>query len=172
VHHSELDGMILTRPPGGGSDNRIANGGMGSHITLGDVHDGLSNTLMLGEAESDPLLSEMSSGRETANTGRKDHWAIGGDDMDNWEGTDWSEMGGSTAVAINYQRPAPGIPNPFGLDGNPEWGAYEVSFSSNHSGGAQFSRGDGSVTFIADSINAVTLSGLGTRDGGELITDY
>lgn len=170
LHHSELDGLFVTRPRGGsGSENRIANGGMGSHVRLADVHDGLSNTLMIGEAESDPQLSEVSAVRETPNTGRKDHWAIGGDDMDNWEGTDWSEMGGSTAVAINYRRPAAEFPSVLQLDSSLDWGAYEVSFGSNHSGGAQFCRGDGSVTFLNDSIDLPVLSGLGTRDGGELV---
>ena len=87
LHHSELDGMIITRPRGSGTENRIANGGMGSHIKIAHVLDGLSNTFMLGEAESDPQLAEIASTRETLNTGRKDHWAMGGDDMDNWEGT-------------------------------------------------------------------------------------
>ncbi len=173
IHHSALDGMILTRPRGpSGSENRIENGGMGSHIRMSDVHDGLSNTLMLGEAESDPQLSSIAAVRETPNTGRKDHWAIGGDDMDNWEGTDWSEMGGSTAVAINYKRPALNIPSAVQLDGSLVWGAYEVSFSSKHSGGAQFCRGDGSVTFLNDSIDANALSGLGTRDGGESFSSF
>ena len=166
--HSELDGMFITRPRGGGTDNRIANGGMGGAVKFRDVLDGLSNTLMIGEAEPDPMLADLSSVRETQNTGRKDHWAMGGDDFDDWEGTDWSEMGGSTAVAINYRRPSAQFPSPFVLDGSLEWGAYEVSFGSNHAGGAQFCKGDGSVTFVNDSINLQTLSALGTRDQGEV----
>ena len=100
-----------------------------------DVLDGLSNTFMIGEAEPDPQIAEICLDQETANTGRKDHWAMGGDDFDDWEGTDWSEMGGSTAVAINYPRPGPELPGPFQLNGSLEWGAYEVSFSSQHPGG-------------------------------------
>ena len=170
--HSELDGMMITRPRGGsGVENRIANGGMGGAVLLRDVHDGTSNTLMFGEAEPDPLLADWCANRETPNTGRKDHWVMGGDDFDDWEGTDWSEMGGSTAVAINFKRPAAGIPSPFGLDSSLEWGMYEVSFSSQHSGGAQFCYGDASVSFLNQSINAATLSALGTREGGELIND-
>ena len=166
--HSELDGMFITRPRGAsGTDNRIANGGMGGAVSFRDVLDGLSNTFMIGEAEPDPQISDICTERESANTGRKDHWAMGGDDFDDWEGTDWSEMGGSTAVAINYQRPGPTLPSVFVLDGSREWGAYEVSFSSQHPGGAQFARGDSSVQFIAETINAAVLSALGTRAGGE-----
>lgn len=167
--HSELDGIFITRPRGAGTDNRIANGGMGGAVEFRDVVDGLSNTLMVGEAEPDPVLAEINSVRETPNTGRKDHWAMGGDDFDDWEGTDWSEMGGSTAVAINYRRPlpVPEFPSAFVINSSVEWAAYEVSFGSQHPGGAQFCNADGSVKFINETIDQQVLSGLGTRDGGE-----
>ncbi|KLU06165.1 hypothetical protein RISK_002016 [Rhodopirellula islandica] len=161
-HHSELDGMIQTRSP---ERARIAQGGMGGGTKFRDVIDGLSNTLMFGEAIPDPELASIASTAEEANSGRKDHWAIGGDDFDNWEGTDWSEMGGSTAVPINYAKPID-IPT---ADDSPEWGAYEVSFGSQHTGGAQFCVGDGSVRFITESIDMTIFSALGTRDGGEVV---
>jgi hypothetical protein len=136
-------------------------------IKIGDVIDGLSNTLMFGEAEPDPELAQNSFRQENPNTGRKDHWAIGGDDFDNWEGTDWSEMGGSTAVRINYPRPVQ-FRN---TDASAEWGAYEVSFGSRHlGGGANFVRGDGSVVFINDAVDPIVYSALGTRNGGETVS--
>jgi len=160
LHHSELDGMILTRPP---DRCRISQGGMGGATKLADVTDGLSNTLMFGEAEPDPELSSIASRQENQNTGRKDHWAVGGDDFDNWEGTDWSEQGGSTAVAINFEKPV----NDRYSDASPTWAAYEVSFGSRHPGGAQFCLGDNSVRFISETIDAALYSALGTRNGGE-----
>lgn len=171
-HHSELDGIFGTRPRGvSGNANRLANGGSASYITFAGVVDGLSNTVMIGEAEPDPDLTSMANVQESQNTGRKDHWAIGGDDMDNWEGTDWSEMGGSTAVAINYQRPA-NRPSPLAMDGSATWAAYEVSFSSNHSGGAQFCRGDASVSFIGQDIDPATYSNLGNREDGNVLGEF
>ena len=159
LHHSELDGMIITRPP---DEARIRQGGMGG-AKMRDILDGLSNTLMFGEAEPDFVHSVESTRQENQNTGRKDHWAIGGDDFDNWEGTDWSEQGGSTAVPINYERPVDARYS----DASPEWAAYEVSFGSNHTGGAQFCAGDGSVRFITESIDAELFGALGTRAGAE-----
>lgn len=157
--HWQLDGSIITRPP---DRCRISQGGCGGATRFADVTDGLSNTLMFGEAEPDPELASIASLQETANTGRKDHWAIGGDDFDNWEGTDWSEQGGSTAVRINFPKPTARF-----ADGNAEWAAYEVSFGSRHPAGAQFCLGDGSVKFVSESIDLVIYSAMGTRSGGE-----
>lgn len=165
----DLDGMFIIRK-GPGSITRVANGGTGGPVTLIGVTDGLSNTLMVGEAEPDPLLAQFATTQENPNAGKKDHWYIGGDDMDNWEGTDWSECGGSTAVRINYPRPDATSTSWGDTDLN--WAAYEVSFGSRHTGGANFVLGDGSVRFIRDSINAATYSALGTRAGGETPGDY
>ncbi|MEZ6141157.1 MAG: DUF1559 domain-containing protein [Zavarzinella sp.] len=51
------------------------------------------------------------------------------------------------------------------------WAAYEVSFSSRHTGGAQFAMCDGSVRFIRDSASQQLLTALGTRAGGEVVND-
>lgn len=161
-HHSQLDGMIITREP---DRARIRQGGMGGATKLRDVTDGLSNTIMFGEAEPDPDLVSLGIYQENPNTGRKDHWAMGGDDFDNWEGTDWSEQGGSTAVRINYPKPTTRY-----SDASPEWGAYEVSFGSKHTGGAQFALGDGSVRFLSENIDATVFSALGTRQQGEPVS--
>ena len=170
--HWELDGIFITRPP---ERATIAQGGTGGAVTMSGIADGTSNTLMIGEAEPLINLSEVAQLRENRDTGRKDHWAIGGDDMDSWEGVDWSECGGSTGVAINYKPPGDGLwPNDlgsFGLNADPEWAAYEVSFSSNHSGGAQFCRADGSVKFFSDQISAPIYSALGTRNNGEVVPE-
>lgn len=164
-HHSELDGMMITRRP---EKARISQGGMGGPVGFGSCTDGSSNTLLFGEAEPDPSLAAEAATQENQNTGRKDHWALGGDDFDNWEGTDWSEQGGSTAVAINYPKPVDARYS----DASPEWAAYEVSFGSNHPGGATFARADGSTVFINDNISPVTFSALGSRNLGEVIGEY
>ncbi len=167
--HWELDGIFGCRPRGAsGIENRLSRGGQGGY-RFSQVVDGMSNTLMIGEAEPDPDLASQSTTRETPNSGRKDHWAIGSDDLDNWEGTDWSEAGGSTAVAINFKKPT-GVLSPLARDGNLEWGAYEVSFGSNHSGGAQFCLADGSVTYLSEDITPSVFSAYGTRAGSEAVS--
>lgn len=45
-----------------------------------------------------------------------------------------------------------------------------ANFSSRHPGGAFFARGDGSVGFIPDSIDAAVFDALGTPSGGESVS--
>jgi prepilin-type processing-associated H-X9-DG protein/prepilin-type N-terminal cleavage/methylation domain-containing protein len=152
-------------------DNKptVREGGM-THMRVGDIPDGTSNTIAIGEAV--PYLDdpEFQMARPPAEKygsgGRKDHWAIGGDDMDNYEGCDWSEALGSTGVPINIGG---GVP----LDrSDPLYDAWEVSYGSRHSGGANFLMADGSVRFIRDTIDLKTFRALGTRAGGEVPGDF
>ena len=48
----------------------------------------------------------------------------------------------------------------------------EISHGSYHPGGAMFGLGDGSVRFIAETIDLNTYRGLGTRDGGEILGEF
>jgi prepilin-type processing-associated H-X9-DG protein len=43
-------------------------------------------------------------------------------------------------------------------------------FKSKHPGGVNFLFGDGSVKFLKNSINRVTIAALGSRNGGEVIS--
>jgi prepilin-type processing-associated H-X9-DG protein len=47
-----------------------------------------------------------------------------------------------------------------------------MAATSRHAGGVQVVMGDGSVRFIAQSINLTTWQGLGTRAGGETLGDF
>ena len=46
------------------------------------------------------------------------------------------------------------------------------AFRSDHSGGGNFLFGDGSVRFIQETIDPITFSALGSRNGGEVVSDY
>jgi prepilin-type processing-associated H-X9-DG protein/prepilin-type N-terminal cleavage/methylation domain-containing protein len=162
----DLDGIFIQK----GFMQRIRrNGqgfGMGSGVTMLAITDGTSNTIAIGEAESDnTAVAEAGTLRENnaINFGRKDHWAIGGDDADTTGQGDMSEFLGSTGVPLNCPR---------GTPGTPEFGAYEFSYGSRHTGGANFLFADGSVRFLANGITPAVYSALGTRAGGEVIPNF
>jgi prepilin-type processing-associated H-X9-DG protein/prepilin-type N-terminal cleavage/methylation domain-containing protein len=147
----------------------VREGGSG-HLRLSDVADGTSNTVAIGEAVpylDDPDYQMPRPPQENyGHGGRKDHWAFGGDDMDNYEGCDWSEALGSTGVPINIGGGKP-------LDkSDPLYDAWEISYGSRHTGGANFLMADGSVRFIRDDIDLKTFRALGSRAGGEVPGDF
>jgi prepilin-type processing-associated H-X9-DG protein len=164
------DGIFIAR-----FDKPFVNAGGMSHIKITDVTDGSSNTIAAGE--SVPFVDGLDGDGNLINTttkenydhgGRKDKWYIGGDDCDNYEGCDWSEALGSTGVPMNI-----GGGKPLSIN-DPLYDAWEICYSSRHSGGANFVMADGSVRFISDNIALATFKALGTRAGGEPIAagDY
>ena len=127
-----------------------------SSTRFGDVSDGLSNTLFVGESHTDPAFSKDGQGM--------DFWAIGSPQVDPCNckggsgGTEASEAAGSMIVQINAQLRTPAINGRL----------MEIAFGSYHTGGAMFLVGDGSVTFLPDSLDMKVYRALATRSGGEV----
>ena len=157
---SDLDGIMVNRIP----HQRIRYNGQSFGSTgtkIQHVKDGTSNTILLGEAEPDiAVMPEMGIVNENnaANSGRKDHWGFGGDDVDTNNQGDMSEFLGSTGVPMNAPKVA---------QGSAAFAAYELSFGSRHPGGATFAYGDGSVRFLQDLIDPAAYSALGSRNLGD-----
>ena len=128
-----------------------------SAIRIDDIRDGTSNTLMVGE-----VTGGMGS-HPTQGT------AYIGYAWQNWAVQD-------VARGINGPGSIPGgrddsIDPIDGDGGNRHDELYdEVGFSSFHPGGAMFAFGDGSVHFLSESIDQVTLESLATRAAGEVIS--
>jgi len=157
----DLDGIFINKQ----AHQRIRYNGRSYGLTgikMASITDGTSNTISTGEAEMDiRVVPEMGVVRENnqPNQGRKDHWAYGGDDADTNNQGDMSEFLGSTGVRMNA-RPVP--------PGTPEFAAYELSFGSRHTGGANFGYADGSVRFLSDQIEPAVYSAFGSRNLGEV----
>ena len=49
---------------------------------------------------------------------------------------------------------------------------FHVAASSYHSGGVNLGMGDGSVRFVSDSVDFITWQGVGTRSGGEVLSNF
>ncbi|PQO36440.1 DUF1559 domain-containing protein [Blastopirellula marina] len=114
-----------------------------SHTT-----DGLSNTIFFGEVR--PGCSNHANG--------------------GWAGANNGNGLVSTLVPINTdtcntQANAPGGDTCFAMC---NWN-LELGYKSLHPGGAQFLKGDGSVSFIAETVNHTTYQRLGQRDDGLVV---
>ncbi|WP_425398631.1 DUF1559 domain-containing protein [Aeoliella sp.] len=134
-----------------------------SEVSFRQITDGASNTLLVAEAVHDAEAVEESRGRQENPSGsKKDHWYFGGDDIDNYAGQDLSEAIGSTAVPINYQVTLRDQ-DPCSSPTHPDCQKLQLAFGSEHPGGMQAVRCDGSVDFIQEDIDKITYRDMATR---------
>jgi len=135
-----------------------------SEVQIQGISDGLTNTILVGEALPDDTPSKV---REPAHGTQKDHWYIGGDDPDMQEGNDTSEFCGSTGVAMNLQNQ----PDAKTWTGAQQQ-ALQLSFGSRHTGGCQILLGDGSSRFVNETIDRSIWSNLGQRNDDQPVGSY
>ncbi|MBX3414395.1 MAG: DUF1559 domain-containing protein [Pirellulales bacterium] len=115
-----------------------------------EIRDGLSNTLLIGELDFGLRNLQIVDCIPKYGQPRGGHtfWSIG------YAGYSWASTCGiynaDWMVTTNFER---------------------ATFRSDHRGGCNFAMADGSVRFIADSVNANTLDALATRSGQEIIED-
>jgi prepilin-type N-terminal cleavage/methylation domain-containing protein/prepilin-type processing-associated H-X9-DG protein len=137
----------------------------GAILRISDVSDGTTNTLLLGE-----LLVEFSEfQRYNSTTGQDPGW-VGGN----------SVAQGQTIQPINWKIdrvPAGTLPpNPWSCGTCPDpnrclWNwSVTWGFKSNHPGGVNFALVDGSVRFVAETIDHKTYQYLGCRHDGQPVT--
>ena len=126
-------------------------------IRMGDILDGTSMTVLLGEA----VVNTGSTGVDRAGqTEIIDHWYIVSPEMSPQpfdQSGDVSEAFGSTAVPINlFDRETELVDH------------RELSFGSNHPGGTQVLYADGHITFVQETIDPLVWSAQGTRKNRDL----
>jgi prepilin-type processing-associated H-X9-DG protein len=162
---------------------------LNSHVRRLDVSDGRSNTLFIGEKL--PLAGDMgwmSGTRSTLrNTGTRINsvtkWArINGNSYRGWGGgpsitanqgfvlIDTAPQGQASEEesARAAKQLAAGWPIVGGLPTNPK---AIGGFESFHDGGVNFAFGDGSVRFIAETIDTDVYQRLGHRADGQLMSE-
>ena len=142
----------------GNSNNATQTSGpfarVGWSANFGQIPDGTSNTIMMGE-----VLSTLEC---------TDHGHYGAFTMNN----QWF----ATTAPINYRTcdSAHGYiqPNPRPACSMANSWPTARGFKSDHTGGAQFVLCDGSVRFISENIDYGTYQALGSRRDGRVIGDF
>lgn len=139
-------------------------------VSIAEVRDGLSNTLLFGE-------------RNHVDRGYDTFYAQGWVTEPMWMWGWWAPSGGnfglsdvtlSTLAPINYRLGFSYENRPSDASSQAGFASYDArrvgSFGSQHPGGANFAMGDGSVRFLKDTTALPILRGLGTRAGGEVLS--
>jgi prepilin-type N-terminal cleavage/methylation domain-containing protein/prepilin-type processing-associated H-X9-DG protein len=142
------DNGIIVRRTSGGSG--VSTGQQG--VTMTQIPDGTSNTILAGEMGFQLRDYNFTSGTYTGQRrGGNTQWV--------WGYASYSF--GSTGRLLNTsERGTPA-----------DLTARLSAFRSDHSGGANFALGDGSVRFIRNGIAFATYNAMGTRDGGEVLSE-
>ncbi|MCC9609153.1 DUF1559 domain-containing protein [Blastopirellula sp. JC732] len=116
-----------------------------SFKTLADVHDGTSNTLMVGEKTlAHPRTKNILGGAVWAAANRTDRMGTSGQNTDSV---------GSCLGALHSSH---------GLNGDPQAAGLDLAFApmvyaSQHPGGVQFVLFDGSARFLSENLDQTTL---------------
>jgi prepilin-type N-terminal cleavage/methylation domain-containing protein/prepilin-type processing-associated H-X9-DG protein len=129
--------------------------------SIPEITDGSSNTLMFGEFSNLDRLF--------------DSQAPPFDDM--IIGWGWWVYGGvgdvlvGTEAPVNFRTPANFATLPAGQQ--QQYYNWRINtISSEHTGGANTARADGSVSFLSNSVSLTVLGALGSRAGGEVIPNF
>ncbi len=140
-------------------------------ITILGIPDGSSNTVIVSE-EASIMISQAAT-----NGGPKDDWSAtgggflsGGAETNTGSGAP-SDCRGFNFTTIRYRINTKTWPantttanTGVGQDG------ANIPLSSNHTGGVNAARGDGSVTFLRDSVDILALARICTRDDGAVVS--
>lgn len=147
-------------------------------IRFRGITDGLSKTALAGEAvhDIDTVDLEGATKREAIPGSRQDHWWGGSDDIDTSVADstpyrDLSEMLGSTAVPINYQKSPTETRAWCASPESADCQKAQLSFGSRHSGITQMVFCDGHVETVQQDIDAQVWSDYGTRASQTITKD-
>jgi len=153
-------------------------------ITLQGAKDGLSNTMMVGE-QADYLykvvsggnvraqdweMTSTSAGMFRANTGGGRDGTSGNALPMSTGGDNRMHNGTTIRYRINQKMGWTPVPGSGVLGGDWEGEKANIPLVSVHTGGVNVALGDGSVRFLRDGVDLVTLARFATRDDGGVFT--
>jgi prepilin-type N-terminal cleavage/methylation domain-containing protein len=130
-------------------------------MKFADITDGTSNTLAVAE-QSGPIIDLNGARRRDIRSNYYGGWS--GNTGNTTPGPSWTGGGawGSGTTAIRYQINLRSAPT--GADST--WDANTI-LTSQHPGGIQATKADGSVDFISDTIDMLVLRKMGSKQDGK-----
>jgi prepilin-type N-terminal cleavage/methylation domain-containing protein/prepilin-type processing-associated H-X9-DG protein len=132
-----------------------------SSTTVSQVRDGTSNTILLGERRGYPTFSITDPDSKENDY----YWSAF------WAGL----LGGTVHVGpcLAYNATAgTAFRDSTGSYPTPKINYNGTQFSSHHSGGCQIALADGSVRFIGETTNDITIDNLVNKDDGQAVADF
>jgi prepilin-type N-terminal cleavage/methylation domain-containing protein/prepilin-type processing-associated H-X9-DG protein len=166
IYYTRADGMFfMTGPDSLPKKNQTP-------IRMAQVTDGASQTLFFGEKyHYDPAFDLLPA------TGPCKEYNING-----WGAWGWSggfkgsgHVMASSREPINYKVPPNSNSSSCPGDSNSLTNVKDKrlnAWGSGHPGGVNFALVDGSVTFVREGINKITLDRLSIRDDGQVVPDF
>ena len=138
--------------------------GKNSKTTHGNITDGSSNVIMLGErATRDNVDSGEPNAREA---GQGAVWAGFSNSNRDYPQVDGDDVSKDSAVfGLMFSL----SPNNWSING---WDSPRGIASSFHVGGANIARGDGSVSFLNENLNVNTLAILARMADGQVVPGF
>jgi prepilin-type N-terminal cleavage/methylation domain-containing protein/prepilin-type processing-associated H-X9-DG protein len=132
---------------------------LNSSIRLKDITDGKAYTLMIGEHVPVPAPTE---------------WYQGVENTLCYSGTDGIARFDTATLnsGVNYWEMASDDPEDLAAAAAAAAPVVAQTFNSIHSGGANLALADGSVRFVSQSTDALTLRRLGNRHDGEVVSRF
>ena len=127
-----------------------------SGVRIGEISDGTSHTLMLGESRPMNEFNKDGQSLDFFYIGSPQAWPCRCDGGN--AGSEVSEYVGTTIFPLNAYV------HDMTLSGR----AMEIGFGSYHAGGAHVTLCDGSTKFLMDDIDMDVYKAMGSRNGGEI----
>ncbi|MFV2066672.1 MAG: DUF1559 domain-containing protein [Pirellulales bacterium] len=127
-----------------------------------DITDGSANTLIVGE-QSAPISWNNGASRRDVRSNYYGAWCSHTErrvPSSAWGGAPW----GSGTTSVRYRINLKGLPG----GSNTTWDANTI-LTSSHPGGVMSTRADGSVDFIAETIEMIILKRMASRQDGQPI---
>ena len=143
------------RPNFDGDHGQVANNGVlyrNSNTRMRDITDGTTNTIIVGEISGIPLNDGGNNPHRA--------WVQG------------ASNGGNGVAMYSCKNVRWGMGQARWSSGNRNFLFNDQRFGSNHTGGAQFLLGDGSVKFISANIDFNLYQSIATRDMGEVVGEF